>query len=438
MKFILMGLVKSFTKEMGRSPNVGELKLLRREADIIQQQDKIIPFPQGGKDKVSPFKPRPQTPKIKQNLKDNPVKESIDPKRIKGGISTKIKLNSFRENQQYVKDLIGGKSKEFNTLKSKDRKEILDQLEAQIKKDTNPIGPPIDPNDMPFASGGLAGLLGEEPRTNLQGGGFLQLTPANIAQARSLTYPQAYALDKTLGYQKNFPGGVGKAKYAYEGLKSLFGFGDQKIGGATPLSRKVALDAMDFGKKGINLAGKVASKTLGPLSFLTPTPMGNAEITEEDKKKMFNEQKQVKAEKIQENLDRIAAKEKMAEQKRIAESNRQSSSPTGSRNYGSSGYEGMSDAASDKEMSEGGRGSRRADGGRIGFKKGSKKSLGSKAKDFLLGNPDAIKFFGGLDAMDQIHLLLGLPGLYADGGRAGYSRGKLVKQLGGLANLLGE
>ena len=56
MKFILMGLVKSFTKEMGRSPNIGELKLLRREADMIQQQDKIIPFPGGGKDKVSPFK----------------------------------------------------------------------------------------------------------------------------------------------------------------------------------------------------------------------------------------------------------------------------------------------------------------------------------------------------------------------------------------------
>ena len=45
---------------MGRSPNIGELKLLRREADMIQQQDKIIPFPGGGKDKVSPFTPRPK------------------------------------------------------------------------------------------------------------------------------------------------------------------------------------------------------------------------------------------------------------------------------------------------------------------------------------------------------------------------------------------
>ena len=35
-----------------------------------------------------------------------------------------------------------------------------------------------------------------------------------------------------------------------------------------------------------------------------------------------------------------------------------SQSPTGSMNYGPSGYEGMSDAASDQEISEGGRGSR--------------------------------------------------------------------------------
>ena len=46
---------------MGRSPNIGELNLLRREADIIQKQDTVIPFPMGGKDKISPFKPRPKS-----------------------------------------------------------------------------------------------------------------------------------------------------------------------------------------------------------------------------------------------------------------------------------------------------------------------------------------------------------------------------------------
>ena len=48
-----------------------------------------------------------------------------------------------------VKDLIGGKSKEFNTLKSEDRKELLDLLEAEIKKDMD---------DIPFADGGRVGF----------------------------------------------------------------------------------------------------------------------------------------------------------------------------------------------------------------------------------------------------------------------------------------
>ena len=77
-----------------------------------------------------------------------------------------------------------------------------------------------------FADGGVAGLLGERP--GYQTGGFLQLTPQNIAQAKSLTYPQAYQLDKTLGFKSNFPGGVGLGKYGLEGVKSVFGFGDQK------------------------------------------------------------------------------------------------------------------------------------------------------------------------------------------------------------------
>ena len=51
----------------------------------------------------------------------------------------------------------------------------------------------------------------------------------------------------------------------------------------------------------------------------------------------------------------IALEEEMA---RREEDRIRSQSPTGSMNYGPSGYEGMSDAASDQEKSEGGRGSR--------------------------------------------------------------------------------
>ena len=75
---------------------------------------------------------------------------------------------------------------------------------------------------------------------------FLQLTPENIAQAKSLTYPQAWALESQYKFNPNFPGGVSKARYNIEGLKSLIGLGDPKIGGATPLTRKIALGARNL------------------------------------------------------------------------------------------------------------------------------------------------------------------------------------------------
>ena len=107
---------------------------------------------------------------------------------------------------------------------------------------------------------------------------FLQLTPENIAQARKLSYPEAFKLDRTLGYNPNFKGGVGPVKYGLEGFKSIFGFGDQKIGGATPLTRKIALDAADLFKSGVGFAAK---RALPFISLFTPTEMGAAEITPE-------------------------------------------------------------------------------------------------------------------------------------------------------------
>jgi|TARA_E500000318_G_C3550138_1_gene208549 hypothetical protein len=77
--------------------------------------------------------------------------ELIDPKRIKGGISTQIKLNSPRENKQYAKDLISGKSAEFKQLSDNDRKELLDLIEEQMEKD----GSAFDG----FAFGGLATMF---------------------------------------------------------------------------------------------------------------------------------------------------------------------------------------------------------------------------------------------------------------------------------------
>ena len=59
-----MGLIKRFTKEAGRSPNSVELTNLKKMAQEMESSEKVIPFPMGGKDKVSPFKPRPE-PKSK-------------------------------------------------------------------------------------------------------------------------------------------------------------------------------------------------------------------------------------------------------------------------------------------------------------------------------------------------------------------------------------
>ena len=73
-------------------------------------------------------------------------------RRVKGGISTQIKLNSARENQQYAKDLIGGKSQEFKQLPDSDRKELLDLIETQIAKEGEDV---FDG----FAFGGLATMF---------------------------------------------------------------------------------------------------------------------------------------------------------------------------------------------------------------------------------------------------------------------------------------
>jgi hypothetical protein len=72
--------------------------------------------------------------------------------RIKQGFSTQSKLNSWSQNQQWVKDFIGRKNAEFNSLNRADQKSVLDMFEAQIKKHK--------PKE-PLAGGGIAGMLGE-------------------------------------------------------------------------------------------------------------------------------------------------------------------------------------------------------------------------------------------------------------------------------------
>ena len=68
-------------------------------------------------------------------------------KRIKQGLSTKIKLNTPPQNRELIKEFIGGKNDEFNWLNKEQRKEVLNILDDQMKKSD-------------FASGGRIGFAG--------------------------------------------------------------------------------------------------------------------------------------------------------------------------------------------------------------------------------------------------------------------------------------
>ena len=191
----LITLIRFFIKAKGRRPTPNELAELQKQAMAPKSAD-IIKFPEGGKDRVPVEKQfggigsldefKKAEDAYEETLKGTAdsitkrmekIKEMVDeltemdikrknifrPKddqlplkgqenifRIKKGLSTKIKLNNIEENRQFAKDLIGGKSDEFNSLKAEDRKEILDRLEDQIT---------MDDTEIPFAKGGLANML---------------------------------------------------------------------------------------------------------------------------------------------------------------------------------------------------------------------------------------------------------------------------------------
>ena len=113
------------------------------EAEIIKKMDKIeADMPSDPFDYSEMFK----------GFKPKVILGGDEAKRVKGGISTQIKLNSARENKQYAKDLIGGKSEEFKQLSDSDRKELLDLIETQIEKEGKDV---FDG----FAFGGLATMF---------------------------------------------------------------------------------------------------------------------------------------------------------------------------------------------------------------------------------------------------------------------------------------
>jgi len=122
---------------------------------------------------------------------------------------------------------------------------------------------------------------------------FLQLTPENIAQARGMPWKQAFSQDfnplnpNYRGFSTAYQGAdrTGLGKYVTGGLRSIVGKFDQgsNIGGATPLTRKLALGAGDilsrvpgYAMKGLGYAASLPFQSA--LMTLSPTAANASEV----------------------------------------------------------------------------------------------------------------------------------------------------------------
>jgi hypothetical protein len=147
MKFFLTALLRAFRKEMGRSPTPGELDMLKRKASEMEQSDKIIPFPPGGKDKVDPFKDRPE-PKSK-TLEDS--MESFF------GFKSTKRPNVTRDADE-LKPKMTETEAEMILRMNRQNKEAVERLKKKKEKD---LGDKLKdlPDDIPdMAKGGIIGL----------------------------------------------------------------------------------------------------------------------------------------------------------------------------------------------------------------------------------------------------------------------------------------
>ena len=164
-------LINLFIKKNGRSPNALEMLQLKFKAAQQSGKGKVFDMKGNPLDPNKPIiggtqsefqsgiikaiKPKPTVVKQRGPQRGVGAGEQVSAAgatRIKQGFSTQSKLNSWSQNQQWVKDFIGRKNAEFNSLNRADQKLVLDMFEAQIKKHK--------PKE-PLAGGGIAGMLGE-------------------------------------------------------------------------------------------------------------------------------------------------------------------------------------------------------------------------------------------------------------------------------------
>ena len=243
---------------MGRSPSIGELKLLRREADMIQQQDTIIPFPQGGKDKISPFKPRP-TPETEAEMLERmnrQNKESVERLKKKKEKDLGDRLKDFDGDPDAMAMggragyAVGGLSKLLKFLSAKSPAGRYKDYLASVKKrsiegDFKSLAPELGA----VSAGGI--LVNRKMKSILEEGNELQKERFLKEYIEELNNDPSYKDRPEL-----------KDKLIENYTKSLFG--EKKAGGGRAgysvggLSKLLKMLQGKVGKKNITTADKIA------------------------------------------------------------------------------------------------------------------------------------------------------------------------------------
>jgi len=338
MKFILSGLYKQFIKNVGRSPDASELNTLRKQALDIEQSDKIIQFP---KSKKSLDKFKASEDAYEQSKK---IKLGVDPKLTELENIKKIKV----ENKEAAKRF----SNKMNKNKT---------VEDFIKDGD------YDPSGM--ASGGLAYMLGEEPRSEYNAGGG--------AGAPPVTYgPPVQKQTQVAGNPRH----------------------EQLIKEAQELEILKKKAQGNFREE----PGNMNFPLMGGLQTIYDRPKGTIEGSSISD--------------LGQAIGDVAA-------------------PPLGIGYLNTGkdYEAGIQAYPNK-IGIGGQ-MQFAEGGRIALGKGSKKGVKPAGGLFeTLFYNKFHPFLSALNTSEIYDILSPGGGLYADGGRAGYSRGKLVKGLASLIN----
>jgi len=182
-----------YKQVMGFFPDgIDDIFLKRGSAEMQDVRNKVVKFPEGGKDKVDPFKPRPGEGGIPTTIegktKNMSAEEIMDflmnkgkgkdtnigtaPKTTKTKPKVDPELQAMDDQSEMFKDfstrnltgieamkeassLIGRKGK-YKNISESDAKKLLDELDEKIKGDMGPMQSGDDP-DL-FADGGRIGF----------------------------------------------------------------------------------------------------------------------------------------------------------------------------------------------------------------------------------------------------------------------------------------